>query len=52
MSQSRAQLAALVHALWATEKYSFETCIATANYYSLRGQKSTAIEYFERFERV
>jgi len=48
MSQSRAQLAALVHALWATEKYSFETCIATANYYSLRGQKSTAIEYFER----
>lgn len=48
MSQSKAKLAALVHDLWKTEKYCFETCMATANYYSLRAEKSTAIEYFER----
>jgi len=48
MSAKRPELAILVHEMWKIEKYSFETCIATANYYALREERTTSIQYFER----
>ena len=49
MSGKRSELAILVHELWKIDKYTYESCVATANYYSLREERTEAIEYFERF---
>ena len=51
MSARRPELAILVHEMWKIDKYRWETCTATANYYSLREERATAIEYFERYVR-
>ena len=48
MSGKRSELAILVHELWKIDKYTYESCVATANYYSLREERTEAIEYFER----
>jgi anaphase-promoting complex subunit 8 len=48
LSARRPELSILVHEMWKIDKYRWETCIATANFYSLREDRATAIEYFQR----
>jgi len=48
VSQKRTELSILVREMWKIEKYHWETCVVTGNYFSLRQDRPRAITYFQR----
>ena len=49
VSQKRTELSILVREMWKIEKYHWETCVVTGNYFSLRQDRPRAITYFQRY---
>ena len=52
VTESRAELSHLAHAMVKIDKFAPETCVVVANYYSLKGQREKAILNFQRGLRL